>query len=152
MKRFRFNYPLSVWLLLSLILVLTGAGLGLNIFNLIEYSKLGIFKTVLYTIIVMLNLALVVLDVSVMVYGCYVINDGILYSYFGLIRTKTEIKDVVQITHFKKSDKLVVYFKDAKFSVIIISPEKYENFILAVREINPAVLYESKIDGEDTPN
>ena len=149
MKKFRFNYSVAVWILLSLVLVLTCAGLGLNLFNLIEYSKLGAVKIALYSVIVLLNLALVVMDVSVMVYGCYVIKDGALYSNFGLIRTKSDVKDIVQISHFKKSDKLVVYFKDAKYTVIIICPEKYDDFIFSIREINPAILYESRIDGED---
>ncbi len=151
MKRFRFDYPFIVWLLLGVVLVLSGAGLGLNIFNLVEYSKLGVFKIILYSIVVMLNLLLVVLDVSVMVYGCYVIKDGFIYSYFGLIRTKTALSEISQFSLFKKSNKLVMYFNDAKYTVIIISPEKYDDFILCAREQNPKILYDTQIDGEDTP-
>ena len=151
MKRFRFVYSFTVWLLLSIVLLLSGAGLGLNIFNLIEYSKLGIAKTIIYSVVVILNFLLLALDLSVMLYGCYVIKDGYLYSCFGLIRTRTPIKEVVQFTHFKKSNKLVMYFEDAKYTVIIISPEKYEDFILSVREENPKIIFTSQIDGEDTP-
>ncbi len=152
MKRFRFDYPFIVWLLLGVVFVLAAVGLGLNIFNLIEYTKLGAVKTVIYSIIVALNLSLLVLDVSVMVYGCYVIKDGYIYSWFGIIRTKTSFEEIVQITLFKKSNKLVMYYADAKYTVIIISPEKYDGFILALREQNKKIIYDAQIDGEDTPS
>ena len=54
--------------------------------------------------------------------------------------------------HFKKSDKLVIYFKDDSFTVIVISPEDYSDFVVALREVNPQIYYGVKIDGEDTPN
>ena len=66
-------------------------------------------------------------------------------------RLFADINDVVQITHFKKSDKLVLYFKDAKYTVVIISPEKYEDFIFALREENRQIIYDSRTDGEDEP-
>ena len=151
MKSFRFRYSNTVWVLLSLVLVLSLTGLIWNIFNLIEFLPTGSYKVGTYSIIVALTALLTVLVVSVMVYGRYVIKDGKLYSYFGIIKSKIDIKDIICITHFKKSDKLVAYFKDETYTVIVISPELYDKFIMAIREINSAVLYDAKIDGEDTP-
>lgn len=151
MKTFRFKYSLTVWILLSLVLIFTITGLIWNVFNLIEYSWAGTFRIVTYALIILIIGFLAVLVLSVMLYGRYVIKDGYIYTYFGFIKSKTDIKDVVQITHFKKSDKLVIYFKDKKFTVIVIAPELYEKFILAIREENHAVVYDARIDGEDTP-
>ena len=79
------------------------------------------------------------------------IKDGCVYIRFGFIRSKIKIDNVVQFSHFKKSNKLVMYFKNAEYTVIIISPEEYESFILAVRDINQRIIYDVKIDGEETP-
>ncbi len=152
MKKFRFKYPVIVWILLAAVLLLSVAGLCWNIFNLISVMPNDVLKQVLYGVIVALNGALVVLTVSVGVYGTYVIKGENLYSYFGFIRTKYEIKDIVEITHFKKTDKLVVYFKDEKYTVIVISPELYDDFVLAIREINKQIVYDKKIEGENTPD
>lgn len=151
MKSFRFRYSNTVWILLSLVLVLSLTGLIWNIFNLIEFLPTGSYKVGTYSIIVALTALLTVLVVSVMVYGRYVIKDGKLYSYFGFIRSKMEINDIICLTHFKKSDKLVAYFKDGTYTVIVISPDFYEEFISSVRKVNPSILYDAKIDGEDTP-
>ncbi len=86
-----------------------------------------------------------------MLYGCYTVKGSTLYCNFGVVKTSYDIKDVVCITHFKKSDKLVVYFKDAKYTVIVIDNKLYDDFIATLREINPSIAYDTRIDGEDTP-
>ena len=151
MKSFKFRYSNTVWILLALVLVLSLAGLIWNIFNLIEFLPTGSYKVGTYSLIVVLTAILTLLVISVMVYGRYIIKDGKLYSYFGFIRSKMEINDIICLTHFKKSDKLVAYFKDETYTVIVISPEFYEEFISTVRKVNPSILYDAKIDGEDTP-
>ena len=151
MKKFRFYYSTTVWVLLSLVILLLTGGLGYNIYNFLSYIEHGVYKAVIYFLIVIVNGFLLAFAVSVAVYGKYVIKDKKLYSYFGFIRSTVSTDDIVQITHFKKSDKLVIYYKDAKYSVIIISPDKYEGFILALREENRNIIYDSHIDGEERP-
>ena len=151
MKKFRFYYSTSVWVLLSLVILLLTGGLCYNIYNFFSYVEHGVYKAVIYFLIVIVNGGLLAFAVSVAVYGKYVIKDKKLYSYFGFIRSAVSTDDIVQITHFKKSDKLVIYYKDAKYSVIIISPDKYEGFILALREENRNIIYDSQSDGEERP-
>ena len=151
MKSFRFKYSSTVWVLLFLVLILSVAGVLWNVFNLIEYSWAGTFKIAVYTLLVIMTGALTILVLSLMVYGKYVIKNNCLYTCFGVFKNKTPIKEIIQITHFKKSDKLVMYFNDNKYTVVVIAKENYEQFVLAVREVNPSVIYNAKIDGEDTP-
>lgn len=152
MKKFRFCYSGIVWVMLSAVLALSAFGLYWNVINVLNINLEYAFRAVSNIIIGLINLALFIFVISVMVYGRYVIKDGELISYFGFIKTKTDIKEIVQFTHFKKSNKLVAYFKDSKYTVIVITPNEYEEFILSVREINPAIIYDTKIDGEDTPS
>ena len=151
MKKFRFNYSVLVWALLALVILLLSGGLIYNIYNLISFLNDGAYKIAAYSLIILVNAFILVFAVSVVFYGKYIIKDKKLYSYFGFIRTSVNTDDIVQITHFKKSDKLVVYFKDAKYTVIIISPDKYEEFIFALREQNTHIIYDSRTDGEDEP-
>lgn len=151
MKNFRFKYNTTVWILLCVVLALSIAGLIWNVFNLTEYVWAGAFKITIYALIIAITAFLTVFVISVMLFGRYQIKDGYLYTRFGFVSSKEKIEDVVQVTHFKKSDKLVLYFKDEKYTVIVIAKEEYEKFILAMREINPKIIYDAKIDGEDLP-
>lgn len=156
MKSFKFKYANSVWALLVLVLALSIAGLCWNVFNLIEYcmigfTRVGAFKIVVYGLLVLMLVILTAIVVSVMVYGRYVIKGEFIFTCFGFIKSKVAISEITTITHFKKSDKLVMYFKDEKYSVIVIAPDRYDDFVLAVREVNSAIRFDARIDGEDTP-
>lgn len=151
MKSFKFKYTPMVWVLLAIVLLLSIAGLCWNVFNLVNYLWAGTFKIVTYSLLIALTGALCVLVVSVIIYGRYKIKNGALYTYFGIFHNKTDINEIVEITHFKKSDKLVVYFSDQKYSVIVIDSKEYDEFVLAVRSVNSHVIFDTRIDGEDLP-
>ena len=150
MKGFKFRYSKTVWVLLCIVVILSVTGLCWNIFNMINADG-NTLNLISSAIIAVLSLIITVFVISVMVYGRYAVDKKYLYSYFGFIKSKTPITDIIGITHFKKSDKLVVYFKTEEYTVIVISPDEYERFILSVREVNPAVTFDAQIDGEDTP-
>ena len=149
MKKFRFQYSPIVWILVSIIFVMCLLGFIWNIFNLTEYNPLNTFRLVSYILLAVITFGLTIFSISLLVYGRYVIKNGQLYTYFGFVRSKINIGDIVCITHFKKSDKLVIYLKERSYSVIVISKDNYNNFVLALREQNREILYDTKIDGED---
>ena len=151
MKSFRFKYTVLIWVLLTAILWLSLAGVGWNIFNVIEFSRLNAVKTTTYSIILVFSALLCIVVIGVMVYGKYVIKDGKLYTCFGFIRTKIEVEKITAVINFKKSDKLVIYFNQNKYAVVVISPSEYDNFISTLREVNPKIAFDNRIDGEDTP-
>lgn len=152
MKKFNFKYPPIAWVLLAVVLLLALGGLGWNIFNLIELWGGEIVKLASYFIVIIIALILICFAISIMVYGNYAIKGKNIVCNLGFLKTTFNIEEVTQITHFKKSDKLVLYFINGNYTVIVISPEEYERFILAVREVNSKILYSTAIDGEDTPS
>ena len=151
MKKFRFKYSPLVWVLLAVVLALAIAGLVWNVLNLISCLPLGATKLTINVVLVVINALFLAFVVSVMVYGKYVVKEDTIVCYLGILRSTYKIKDVVEITHFKKSDKLVMYFSNSNYTVIVINPVLYEQFILAVRDKNKRIIYDAKIDGEDLP-
>ncbi len=151
MKSFKFRYSKTVWVLLCVVLILSVSGICWNVFNLVTFINDGALKTIAYVLIILLTTFLLAFVISVMAFGRYVIKDKDLIQYFGFLKSKTSLDDIVAITHFKKSNKLVLYFKDAKYTVIVISPTEYDNFVVSIRKANPSILFSSKIDGEDLP-
>ena len=151
MKSFRFKYSVTVWVLLSVILAVSMAGMVWNIFCITQYVGINTKRVISGAILCVLSLVLFTLSFSIMIYGKYVIKNGNLNSYLGIIKSSFDLTALTEIIHFKKSNKLVAYFGEKTFVIILIAPELYEQFILAVREINPKISYNVKIDGEDTP-
>lgn len=143
MNKFLFKYTTLVWILLAVVVCISATGLVYSVINLVNQIKTPYSQIASTIIIAIVNLFLLVFSVSVLVYGRYVIKGEYLYTYFGFIRTKVDIKTIVKLTHFKKSDSLVAYFEDAKFTVIVISSKDYEKFIEKIREVNPKIYFDT---------
>ena len=144
MKQFRFKYSPLVLVLIGLVLVISLLGLGFNIFNIIVTKEQG-FKLISYYIIVVLTAFILILAISIAVYGKYKIKNAYLYSYFGFILSKIKIEDIAEIVHFKDSDKLVLYTKDNAYTIIVIDPKNYNDFVVSIREENSKIKFDIKI-------
>ena len=93
MKKFRFKYAPSVWVLLIAVLLFSVGGLIWNIFNLVElYSFKKTINIISYAIIILITFALTIFVLSVIFYGNYVIKGDFLYVYFGFLRPNTKQK------------------------------------------------------------
>lgn len=151
MKKFTFKYTPTVWVLLSVVLGLTLAGIGFNVFNLVNYIPSGTTNTVIYSVIIALVSVLMIIDISFMVGGRYLVKDKVLFVCFGFFKSKISLDDVRAVVLFKKSNKLVLYYGQDKYTVIMIADTLYDDFVSAVRKENKKILFSTEIDGEDTP-
>ena len=115
MKSFKLKYSPVIWILLALVILLSVCGLAWNLFTIIEFAGLRTYKVISAGILCALCLALTVLSLSVVFYGKYSIKGNHLYSCFGIIKSKIDINVITHVIHFKKSDKLVVYFENKGF-------------------------------------
>ena len=152
MKSFKIKYSPLIWSLLTLVIVLSLCGLAWNVFSMIEFLGLNITKVISAGILSVLCLALVIFSLSIVFYGKYIVKGNYLVSYFGIIKSKIDIGEITHVIHFKKSDKLVVYYGEKSFVIILVSPVFYEEFTLSLREVNKSIVYDNRIEGEDMPN
>ena len=142
MKTFKVNLSGTVKILIGVAFILSLFGIAFNVYSIISYSKISALKTATYCITLTVSLFIAVFILS-LIFNCkYVIKNKKLQLCFGFINTKVGIDDIVSVSHFKNTDKLVVYFKTAEYSVIMILPNFYDEFIHAIKEINPMIIYE----------
>lgn len=154
MKIFKFAFSSIAKILMFIALILTTLGGVWNIFNIIAYTSYAIVNWVKiggYILLIVFDLCLLILVVCIMSNSKYTIDNEKLVLKYGFITSKILIKEIIAITHFKISNKLVVYLQTGKFTVINIDKNLYEDFVVSVREHNRAIIYNSKTDGEDTP-
>ena len=129
--KFRFKLNAVTIFLLVAVILLCGYGIALNIIALIE--NLETLKIILNVILMLVNLALIVTVFSIALFSNYSVNKkGIILrlGYFKVIYPKEELHS---IKLFSKTQKLVLYFSDAKFTVIVINASKYQAFTKAVQ-------------------
>ncbi len=147
MKKFKFNYSALIWVLISLVIVLSIASVVWNVYNIAFFIKVSTTKAVLYSLTVIISLFLAVLALGICFYGCYTIDEKNLISHFGIVYSRIELKNVSGVVRFKKTNKLVLYLKGGKFTVILISPAEYDDFISLLIKTNPEIAYSCE-DGE----
>lgn len=139
MKRFPFKFSPLVIVLLSLVTVIFGASVALNIVYAIRFTDIG--TTITYIVMTVLCLAMAVFSFAALVFSRYEIKKGKLYCRLGFIFVKTDIKNIFQITDFKAEGKLVIYAVPEKYSVIIIKNKYYQAFYQALKKENPELIF-----------
>ncbi len=150
-KSFRYKFTILIWILISLVLAIALAGAGFNVYNIVSHSKLNDSSGIAVSAIILaINILLAIFAISVMVVSKYIVAKNNVYCFFGLIPTKLKIEEITELTHFKASDTLVAYFKDDKYTVIVIAPEKYDDFVEAVREINNKIVFDLQTEENKT--
>lgn len=140
MKTFRYIHSIPVYVMLSVILILSGIGIYFNVYSAFNCGGM-VAKIISYCILALICLFLIVAVLSVMIKSQYVIKDGKLCLYFGIISVKTDIADMVSITLIKKSNRLVAEFTRSRFSSIVIASQCFDEFINTVKEINSKIVY-----------
>lgn len=143
MKKFFFKYSALVWVMIVIIIALFAASTAINVYDAIHFfgESNAISKTVIAAIVATVSFLAFLSAVAAAVYGRYVVKDGYLYCRFGFFYTKTKITDIFQLTEFKALNKLVMYFKDEKYSVAVISEKYYREFYEALKAENPDIIY-----------
>ena len=149
MKKFKFRFPPLVWVLLLVGLTICALALALNVYNLTQYIHYDLFKYLPFIIYSVIALFLLFVVFSIMFFSEYSIKNGYLYVRYGIFYSKTKLDEIVQLAHFKKSDKLVVYFKGQTFSVIVIAKEQYDAFVESLKEINKQIFFTHQLDDEN---
>ena len=145
---FRIKISLTVWILLGFVVLCTLGGLGYNVYNLISFAQLDVFKVVIFSVLSVICLLLSVYAISLIANCVYKIKGEVLYTTFGLFSNKIEISSITRITYFEKEDKLILYYQEDKYCAIMISSEKYDEFTQILKQINPSITYDKSIGNE----
>ena len=141
MKKFKFGYSPLALTLLILVAVIFAASVSINVYDAVKFSDYDTTKKTIAIIIATFSLAALVITVAAIVYGRYVVKGKFLYCRFGFIFIKTDISEIFQLTEFKAQNKLVMYFKNGKYSVAVINDKYYNQFYEALKAENPAIKY-----------
>ena len=140
-KKFPFRYSALAITLIIATALLFAASTAVNIYDAVKFYDTERTRFIFAVIVAALSLIPLVLAIFALFYGRYEIKGGFLYCRFGLIFFKTDISTIFQLTEFKAQNKLVMYFKDEKYSVAVINEKYYQDFYKALKRFNPEIAY-----------
>ena len=79
--------------------------------------------------------------IPAMISSKYEIKNKQLITKWGLITNKVATKNITNITLFKITEKLVIYYDDDTYSNICIDKSEYDDFVKTLRDSNPKIFY-----------
>lgn len=141
MKKFVFKYSPIIWIMLAVITAIFAAAVVFNILDAVAFAGEIGPRFIFAVIVAVISLTILVFIVSALFYGRYVVRGNYLYFHFGLIFTKTDINEIFQLTLFAMQNKLVMYLKNEKYSVVVIDKKNYDAFYETLKAVNPDILF-----------
>ena len=127
--RFKLSKAAIVGCIFGIILGLVG--IGFTVYRILSPS-LGFIASLL---------ALSVFP-SILIRSVYKVSDKELILWFGFIKSVYKIEDMESIHLFTKSNKLVIYFKDERYTVIVVKPDWYNEFTKDICSRNNKIRYD----------
>lgn len=157
MKVYKFKFTKLTLVFIYLGLALAAAAFGVTLYNVISGSYKNsaniVYPLIGYAAMFFVSVLLFIILVSLLISSYYSINDKILKTSFGIIKSKFPIENIESIILDRKTNKLSVNFKDKSFIMIVVKPEWYEEFINDLLSRNSSIEYSinSKENSPDDP-
>ncbi len=153
MKKYRFHYSPIVYALMVLVLLAAGAGIVLNVLRCISREfDVSTWNVLTVAIMFLTCTLLIVVVLSLFIRTDYTFKGAKLTIHYGIIKNEIALAAATEIVFYKKTEKLVLYYDEDKYVVILLKPEKHEEFIATCRAANENLRYDTRTSpDEDEP-
>ena len=105
-----------------------------------------------HVVVLLVGVIAIVIFVSVLIRSVYKITDDKIVLWFGIIKSEFQIADIESLHLFTKTNKLVIYFKDEKYTVVVVKPEWYNEFCKEILARNDKIRYDVSVTDSDDTN
>lgn len=149
MRTFRFRFTKLIILLQVAAMVLAAGAIAYTIYRMLTQGFGDASLIIQYVLLLLFGVGALVIFSAMLIRSVYIVNKTELVLRFGLIKTVYKIKDIESIRLFSKTNKLVLYFKSEKYTVISVKPEWYNDFIREILSHNLNIRYDVSITDKD---
>ncbi len=149
MKKFKYAFTPVLWTILALIIIISLAGIVINVYNLFLPNVASILPNVIF---IVLCVALIGLTVSIIFFSFYQVKQEKITFRLGFITNVYPLKNVIAITHFTATESLVIYFDDQTYTRIVISKKQYDDFTKTLRDFQPQIIVTESAEKDQEKN
>lgn len=149
MRTFRFRFSKLIILLQIAAMVLAAAAIAYTVYRMITLGFGDASLIIQYVLLLLFGVGAIVIFSAMLIRSVYIVGKNEIILRFGLIKSVYKIKEIESIRLFSKTNKLVLYFKNEKYTVISVKPEWYNDFIREVLSHNLNIHYDVSITDKD---
>lgn len=149
MRTFRFRFSKLIILLQIAAMVLAAAAIAYTVYRMITLGFGDASLIIQYVLLLLFGVGAIVIFSAMLIRSVYIVGKNEIILRFGLIKSVYKIKEIESIRLFSKTNKLVLYFKNEKYTVISVKPEWYNDFIRDVLSHNLNIRYDVSITDKD---
>ena len=120
MKTYKFKLSKIALLLSILAIILSLGGIALTVYRIIKIGFTSFTVGVQHVVMLIVCVALLVVFISLLIRSYYKITDKEIILKFGVIKSVFKIEEITSVHLFTKTNKLVVYFKNETYTVIVV--------------------------------
>lgn len=149
MRTFRFRFSKTIILLQIAAMILAAAAIVYTAYRMATVGFGSASLIIQYVVLLLFGVLALIIFSAMLIRSVYVVGKKEIVLRFGLIKTVYKIKDIESIRLFSKTNKLVLYFKNEKYTVISVKPEWFNDFIREVLSHNLNIRYDVSITDKD---
>ncbi|MBQ7407788.1 MAG: hypothetical protein IJW13_00725 [Clostridia bacterium] len=153
MKKFSYKFTNTIKILFVIGLIVALLCIVVNakrFYELLHFEEAIPYNFISAALPILIGVLAFVFIIPAITSSCYIIDGDTLISKWGLVKSKTSAFDIERVTHFRKTDKLVVSLKDQTYFVICIKSEEYDSFVDCLKQANKKIFFalNTENDGE----
>lgn len=149
MHTYKFKFSKGVIALLIALLVLGIAAIVFTVYRMFIYGFSSVSLVIQYVVLIIFGLLAIIVVISMLIRSVYKVTEKEIVLWFGIIKSSYKIKDIESIHLFTKTNKLVLYFKNEKYTIVVVNPAWYNEFIKDVLSHNLNIRYDVSISEKD---
>ncbi len=151
MKSYKFKFSKLVLVLIGLAIAAALAAVAYTVYRIYLYGFSSPLLVIQHVAVLIVAALAIVIFVSLLIRSVYKITDTQIILWFGIVKQTFKIADIESVHLFTKTNKLVIYFKDEKYTVIVVKPEWYNEFTKEILARNDKIRYDvSTTDKDET--
>lgn len=149
MQKFRLKVSPFINVLLALCTVIAIYIIVTTAITLSNVPSVNAIRIATLCVVIILFSFLLVVVFGALVFQYYVVKEDKLKIYLGIIVISFSLESISELIYYKDKKKLVMYYGKNKFSIVLLPEDKHEDFMKALRDKNPKIIYDNKISEND---
>ena len=149
MQKFRLKVSPFINVLLALCTVIAIYIIVTTAITLSNVPSVNAIRIATLCVVIILFSFLLVVVFGALVFQYYVVKEDKLKIYLGIIVISYSLESISELIYYKDKKKLVMYYGKNKFSIVLLPEDKHEDFMKALRDKNPKIIYDNKISEND---
>lgn len=149
MKTYRFKLSVAATVGCVAGILLGLAGIGVTAYRIYKYGFSSAQLIIQHVVVLLVSALAITVFAAILIRSVYKLTDKTLVLWFGFIKSEYKIADIEAVHLFTKTNKLVLYFKDEKYTVIVVKPEWYRELTQEIIARNKNIRYDVSTDDKD---